>query len=228
MIQKKTTKGDLENRRTTFLILGIVLVCALTYVGFELYAKHEEKSVTIVEITPDFPDENPVVATDPKTPPPPPETTKQITDIILKAVTKNIDISTTWIVPEYGEGVSVPDYIPIPLIDSQVDLPPARQFAEKMPEYVGGMEEMYKYLAREIQYPEPARVNNIQGVVMVEFIVERDGKISNVRAKSSLYPDCDKEACDKIAKMPKWNPGESMGKPVRCFYEIPVRFSLGR
>ena len=95
-----------------------------------------------------------------------------------------------------------------------------------MPEYPGGMEALNSFLSREIQYPEVARNNGIMGTVLIEFVVERDGRVSNAKVKVPLYPDCDKEAVRGIMAMPKWKPGKNMGKPVRCFYQVPVTFRM--
>lgn len=228
MIQKKTTKGDLEKRRSTFLTLGLVLVLGLVYVAFELYAT-QDKDSGIVIIEDDFVEvmDEDVIATD-QTPPPPPPPVQQQQEVILNVVEDNITVKTDWdFSQDFDENFEIAEYVPIEIVQEEVEDTPPVRFAEEMPEFVGGQEEMYKFLQNELQYPEVARTNGIQGVVMIEFVVERDGSISNVKAIVPLYPDCDQEAIRVIKKMPKWKPGKSMGKPVRCFFQIPVRFILG-
>lgn len=100
------------------------------------------------------------------------------------------------------------------------------RYAEKMPEYIGGMEALYTFLSNNLVYPEVARRKGIEGSVLIEFVVEKDGSISNVKALTSLSPECDAEAIRVIKKLPKWKPGEQMGKPVRVYYNIPIRFTL--
>ena len=85
---------------------------------------------------------------------------------------------------------------------------------------------MNSFLTKEIQYPEVARNNGIMGTVLVEFVVEKDGRVSNAKVKVPLFPDCDKEAVRGVMAMPKWKPGKNMGKPVRCFYQVPVTFRM--
>lgn len=228
MIQKKTTKGDLEKRRSTFLTLGLVLVLGLVYVAFELYAT-QDKDSGIAIIEDDFVEvmDEDVIATD-QTPPPPPPPVQQQQEVILNVVEDNITVKTDWdFSQDFDENFEIAEYVPIEIVQEEVEETPPVRFAEEMPEFVGGQEEMYKFLQNELQYPEVARANGIQGVVMIEFVVERDGSISNVKAIVPLYPDCDQEAIRVIKKMPKWKPGKSMGKPVRCFFQIPVRFILG-
>lgn len=100
------------------------------------------------------------------------------------------------------------------------------RFADEMPEYVGGMDAMYSFLRNELQYPEEARVNGVQGTVLLEFVIERDGSVSNIKPLVSLSPECDAEATRVVKKMPKWRPGKQDGKPVRCYFNLPIRFTL--
>jgi protein TonB len=69
-----------------------------------------------------------------------------------------------------------------------------------------------------------AKNNGITGTVLVEFVVEKDGQVTNAKVKVPLFPECDKEAVLVVMSMPKWKPGKNMGKPVRCFYQVPVTF----
>ena len=99
-------------------------------------------------------------------------------------------------------------------------------FTEEMPEFPGGPEALNAFLQREIVYPQVAKDNGVTGTVLVVFVVEKDGSISQAKVKVPLFPDCDKEAVRAVMSMPKWKPARNMGKPVRCYYTIPVSFSL--
>ena len=99
-------------------------------------------------------------------------------------------------------------------------------FTEEMPEFPGGPEALDAFLQREIVYPQVAKDNGVTGTVLVVFVVEKDGSISQAKVKVPLFPDCDKEAVRAVMSMPKWKPARDMGKPVRCYYTIPVSFSL--
>ena len=98
------------------------------------------------------------------------------------------------------------------------------KFVEEMPEFPGGADSLKAFLAREIQYPPVAKNNGITGTVLVEFVVEKDGRVTNAKVKVPLFPECDKEAVQCVMSMPKWKPGKNMGKPVRCYYQVPVTF----
>lgn len=95
---------------------------------------------------------------------------------------------------------------------------------DEMPKYPGGFEALKKYIRDNIKYPEDAIDACILGRVVVRFIVEKDGSISNPRVIRSLYPSMDKEALRIVSSMPKWIPGSIGGKTVRAEYNIPVSF----
>ena len=100
------------------------------------------------------------------------------------------------------------------------------QVVEKMPEFTGGKQAMYKYISNNIKYPKQAKTENIQGKVFIEFIIEKDGKISNVKVKRGIGGGCDEEALRVIRNMPNWIPGKQRGESVRVVYTIPIKFSL--
>ena len=88
------------------------------------------------------------------------------------------------------------------------------------------MEAFMKYLAKNIQYPERAVDNGIQGKVMVRFVVERDGSASQVETIKGVDPELDREAVRVVKAMPKWKPGRQQGKAVRTRFIVPVVFRL--
>ena len=101
------------------------------------------------------------------------------------------------------------------------------QVCENAPAFPGGTHAMYKYLADNIKYPDEAKAAGKQGRVMVQFVVRKDGSISDVSvAKSAGNASLDKEAVRAVSSMPKWNPGTQGGKPVNVQYTIPVQFKL--
>ena len=98
---------------------------------------------------------------------------------------------------------------------------------ESMPEFPGGQQALFKYLAENVKYPVIAQENGIQGRVICQFVVNKDGSIVDVVAvRSSGEASLDKEAIRVIKSMPKWKPGKQRGKPVRVKYTVPVNFRL--
>ena len=98
------------------------------------------------------------------------------------------------------------------------------KIVEEMPQFPGGAAKMMEYVQQNLIYPEEARANNVQGRVFVNFIIERDGTISNVEVKRGIGSGCDEEAVRLVKLMPKWTPGKQRGNAVRCSYMLPVVF----
>ena len=98
---------------------------------------------------------------------------------------------------------------------------------EQMPEFPnGGMAGLMQYLSQNIRYPEAAKKAGTQGRVTVQFVVEKDGSISNISILRGVEPDLDKEAVRVISEMPKWKPAMQRGETVRVRYTVPVMFQL--
>ena len=97
---------------------------------------------------------------------------------------------------------------------------------EKMPEFPGGVGELMKFLSMTVKYPEAAEKAGTQGRVIVSFIVEKDGSVSNAKVQKSVSEELDAEALRVINAMPKWTPGMQKGKAVRVKYTIPITFRL--
>lgn len=97
---------------------------------------------------------------------------------------------------------------------------------EKMPSYPGGNGALQKWLASNITYPAAAAENGVEGRVIVAFVVETDGSVSDVKIARGVDPSLDREALSVVKRMPKWIPGMQNGSPVRVKFNVPVTFKL--
>lgn len=97
---------------------------------------------------------------------------------------------------------------------------------EVMPEYPGGAAAFMRYLAQNVKYPTVAQENGTQGIVVVQFVVDADGSVTNAHVITSVDPYLDEEALRVIKSMPRWTPGKLNGKPVRVKYTTPIKFRL--
>ena len=97
---------------------------------------------------------------------------------------------------------------------------------EQMPSFPGGNGALLEYLATHVKYPVVAQKNGVQGRVIVSFVVERDGSITDVRVVRSVDPSLDREAARVVSSMPRWTPGKQNGSAVRVKYNVPVMFKL--
>lgn len=100
------------------------------------------------------------------------------------------------------------------------------QSVEQMPQFPGGDAELLKYVSSNLRYPTIAAENGIEGLVVVRFVVNKDGVVSDAEVLRSLDPSCDKEAIRVVRSMPKWVPGKQNGRNVAVYYTLPVRFQL--
>ncbi len=97
---------------------------------------------------------------------------------------------------------------------------------EQMPSFPGGQTALMEYLSKNVKYPVVAQENGVQGRVVVSFVVEKDGSVTDVQVVRSVDPSLDREAVRVISSMPKWIPGKQNGQAVRVKYNVPVSFRL--
>lgn len=97
---------------------------------------------------------------------------------------------------------------------------------EDVPQFPGGLNRLMGYFKRNMNYPAAAALKGLQGMVKVQFMVEKDGSITNAKVVDSLEPSMDSEALRLVLAMPKWEPGKHRGQNVRVKYTVPVLFSL--
>ena len=97
---------------------------------------------------------------------------------------------------------------------------------EQPAEFPGGQAALMKWLSNNIRYPEAAQQNDIQGRVVVKFVVEKDGSVGHAEIARGVDKDLDREALRVVNKMPKWQPGKNNGVAVRSYFNLPVTFKL--
>ena len=110
--------------------------------------------------------------------------------------------------------------------EAKVDENGIHQVCEEMPEFPGGMRECMNWLSKNVNYPATAQEKGIQGRVIIQFVVERDGSITEPKVVRGVDPDLDKEALRVVSAMPNWKPGKHKGEAVRVKYTLPVMFRL--
>ncbi len=145
---------------------------------------------------------------------------------------KEVDISTkTQEGSEDGvpEGLLPVEEAPPPAVVEEIpEEKPEEVFkvVEQKPEYPDGEAAMLKFIYENIKYPPIARENGVEGTVYVKFIVEKDGSVSNVEVVRDIGAGCGEESMRVVKKFPRWNPGKQRGRPVRVFFNLPVKFKL--
>jgi protein TonB len=167
----------------------------------------------------------PITEQDQKMAPPPPEAPK--VEEVLQIVENDakIEESSIQASEETGQAVEV-KYVQQVVEEEEPEEQEIFQVVEEMPEFPGGMGECMKFLGKNIKYPTISQENGVQGKVIVQFVVNKDGTVVDPVVVRSVDPYLDKEALRVINSMPKWKPGKQRGKPVRVRYTVPVTFRL--
>lgn len=223
---KKSPKADLEGKKSTWMLVGYVIVLTFMFVAFE-WTKRDiviDTSQALADLV--FEEEIiPITEQKQEVIPPPPEApaAAEILNIVDdKAEVKEAVIAST---EDTGQKVEV-KYVAVKVVEEEPEEQTIFEVVEQMPDFPGGMAALMQFLGKNIKYPTIAQENGTQGRVIVQFVVNRDGSIVDPRVVKSVDPYLDKEALRVIGTMPKWKPGMQRGKPVRVKYTVPVMFRL--
>lgn len=126
-----------------------------------------------------------------------------------------------WSVAQADNVLPREDQKPVASVDNEI-----YSVVSQDPQYPGGQEAMAKFLSDNLVYPAEARDKGITGRVVVTFVVEKDGNVSNVKVLRDIGGGCGAEAVRVVKKMPRWKPGKANGKAVRTQFTLPLNFSL--
>ncbi len=220
---KKSPKASLEDKKVLFAMMGLVMVLSLLYIGFE-WTESEVKVYDSFNTEMLAEEEIEIVQTQQELPPPPPPPVPDVVEVINivedDVIVESVDINTE---DDKNKEVVIQAPVAAP-IQEEDDV--VFQVVETMPSFPGGDAALFKFLGENVKYPVIAQENGIQGRVICQFVVNRDGSIVDVEVVRPVDPSLDKEAIRVIKSMPKWSPGKQRGKSVRVKYTLPVNFKL--
>lgn len=224
MESKKTKRADVERQAGffgNFFLIGLVVAIGLVIVAFQWtsYDQTQQKLSSDIKV----PEESQIAEVTkqkkkkPK-PPAPPE---------IKVVEDDVEVEDDQ--PKVQSADMVENMsINLPSGGGEKTEEESKIFVavEQQPKFPGGKSELFRYLRNEIEYPRSAKEAGIEGTVIVNFVVNKDGSITDVRVGRGVTEKLNKEALRVVKNMPKWQPGKQRGKPVRVRYRVPIRFSL--
>lgn len=228
---KKSPKADLENKRSYFLEIGIIVALAACIGMFSWSQK--ERVIEVVE-QPKVAVETEmteVTVQEDKRPPAPMKTQAVVLSDLLNVVKNDAKIEQTINILDLDVtqdlAVDVGKYGGTYTGEGEVEEDVPVIIAETMPSFQGGdINTFSRWCAKNIVYPPIAQDNGSQGKVTVQFVVERDGSISHVVVLRGVDKYLDEEAVRVVKSAPKWKPGENRGKPVRVYIQVPINFVL--
>lgn len=225
---KKTPKADLENRRTLYTEIGLVVALLVVWGAFS-YSTKEKAVASLGEDTQVVEVEDMVPITQ-ETPPPPPEAPKipvlsdQI-DIVEDDI--KVDDNFMSLEDDANLGVEIMDYVEEVKEEVVEEEAIPFQLVEEKPSFNGGdANEFSKWVNSKLQYPEIAKENGVQGRVTLQFTVNPDGSVSNVKVLRGVDSSLDKEAVRVVSMSPKWKPGKQRDRAVKVTFTFPVIFQL--
>ena len=226
MEAKKSKKAAIENQRSSWLLMGVIVALAFMFVSFE-WTQHDVRGASnSLSSDPIFVEELvPITIPEEKLEPPPPPETKITNVIEIVTDEQNITDEVTTVTENVNEPYKVV-WVPPVVETEKVDEDVIHVSVEIMPEFPGGTAALMKYLGNNIKYPTISQEIGSQGRVIVQFVVDKDGTITNPVVVRGVDAYLDKEAIRVISSMPKWKPGVQNGKKVRVKYTVPVVFRL--
>ena len=216
MDAKKNPEVNLERKKGIFLQIGLVVSLLLVLGAFE-YKSYEKSAYNLGQLNLDDLEEEIIPITKqevkpPPPPPPPPEVIEIVEDEV--EIENEIEIEDT----ESDED----EVIEIEEEDDEEFF----MVVENMPEFPGGDLGLMKYIQKNVRYPPIAKEYNITGKVYVSFIVDRQGKVTNVKIVRGVDKNLDAEAMRVVKSLPRYTPGRQRGKAVRVMFTIPINFTL--
>lgn len=242
---KKSKNAQLEDKRVTFFLLGLLLSFTLLFVGLQ-YSNgpqgDDDTAQDMEDLAQDLemsmpPDQKDMVSAEAAAAPASKAITQEVkaADQQPEKAPQKISTTTSELVIGDGSGVvdgaDVKEAAPETAVDNSnpdalAEAPIKFTVVQKIPEFPGGWSAFMTWLTKNLKYPAAAQQQKIQGTVVVSFIVNKDGSVANVKVSTSVDPLLDNEALRVMKMMPKWKPGVDHNKVCRTMIAVPVVFQI--
>lgn len=220
---KKNPKISLERKSGMFFNVGLAISLLLVITAFEWRFYDDGGLVDLGQVDDDFEDIMEIPPTEQPPPPPPKIELPKIIEIpdeeeIEEEIEVDLDVEIT-------EETVIEDIVFEEAPEEEV-ADEIFDIVEDQPGPPGGMAAFYKYVGKEMNYPNQARRMGIEGRVFVQFVVDKAGNLTEVRAIKGIGAGCDEEAVRVLKNAPKWSPGKQRGRPVKVRMILPITFKL--
>lgn len=221
---KKKPEADLTKKSGMLLNLGLVLSLAIVITAFSWRSYDDGDLMNLGQVDDNFEEIMEVPPTEQPPPPPPVIQQPEIIEVpdeeeIEQEIEVDLDVEIT-------EETAIEEII----VSDEPEEEEADEIftiVEEQPTPNGGMGAFYQFVKKNLKYPSQARRMGIEGKVFVQFVVDKDGTITDVQAIKGIGAGCDEEAIRVLKNHPKWKPGKQRGRPVRVRMVIPITFKLG-
>lgn len=231
MESKKSIKADLEPKRTFFLQIGLIFSLAVTLFLLERKSYSVQETFAITPQAMEMAEEMMQITEQQQQSAPPAVVTGPATTLLNVVsndvmVNENIAIDTEANLKTESQESKISGSGSGTKAEADVEDAMPFTIVEEQPTFPGGTDALLKFLGDNIKYPPVAKQAGISGTVILSFLVEKDGSISNVKVIHGIGGGCNEEAIRVVSMMPKWSPGKQRGKAVRTQFQIPLVFFL--
>ncbi len=221
---KKNPKSDLTRTTGLFLNVGLVISLLLVIFAFEKKVYDDGSLVDLSAQAEDFEDLMDIPPTEQPPPPPPKKVQPEIIEVPdEEEIEEDIDIDLD---VEMTEETVIEEVV-FEEAPAEEEVDEVFTIVEDQPTPDGGMQAFYKYIGDKLKYPAQARRMGIEGKVFVQFVVDKNGNLTEVQAVKGIGAGCDEEAVRVIQGAPKWKPGKQRGRAVKVRMILPITFKLG-
>lgn len=226
---KKTAKANLEDKKLLLREIGLVVSLLVVLGAFQWSSKEKSTDTLQAETFVEIEEEMVPITTD--VPPPPPEAPKEpVVSDIIDIVDDDVQVDNNILLSseDLGAAVEIKNYV-VENTQEEEEIEEELPFAivEKKPTFQGGdQNDFTKWVFNHIVYPEIAKENGVQGRVILQFTVDKDGSVKNVKVLRGVDSSLDKEAVRVVSSSPKWEPGRQRDKPAKVTFVFPVIFQL--
>ena len=227
---KKSEKASLENKRLLFTEIGLILALLIVWGAFS-YSTKEKKVAVFEDVAEEIAVEEEIPITQENTPPPPETPDVPVLSDQIDIVDDEIVVDDSMFLnleDDSSIGIEIMDYVEAVVEEEEVEEEAIPfQLVEEKPKFQGGdANDFTRWVNSRLQYPEIAKENGVQGRVTLQFTVNADGSVANVKVLRGVGPSLDQEAVRVVSSSPKWTPGRQRDRAVKVTYTFPVVFQL--
>ncbi|MBR1548015.1 MAG: TonB family protein [Prevotella sp.] len=235
MEQKKTRRADIEQRRTTGFLMGLIFVLAVCYVALEWNFEPAVDDIDPLDLSElmhetelvPMSNEETAMMVEEKQQTEKAEQLRVVDDEVeLQETDETLDADGDDDETLLEEMQEQEDEKALASLDVDPSNPQNFHVVEDLPKFPGGAVEFMKWLTKNLRYPALARTRKTQGSVVAVFYIEKDGSVTGINVVKSLSPECDREALRVLRMMPPWEPGIQHDQPCRTKVSIPIVFKL--
>ena len=222
---KKSRKADLQNKRGLLLEIGLIVALLAVIVAFSYTPSEHRIDKVDLNYGPIEEEMTDITLQDQKPPEMPKKVEMNVITDMLQVVTNDTKITTDVDFAEFDESTEIVQQVVVKeeeIVEEEIFVT-----AETMPSFMGGDLGVFRnWVQKQLNYPPIAQENGIQGKVIIQFVVEKDGRLTNVQVLSTPDRSLSEEAVRVLQLSPRWSPGKQRNQPVRIKYTLPVDFRI--